>query len=65
MNKESITLIPLLAKGSVLVSDSCYKADIAEGVYRACIEKIKDLREQIESYRSILSFLKTEMYNAK
>ena len=62
---EKITLIPFLAKGDKVVAELKYKADIAEGVYRACIEKIKDLRTQIDSYRSLLSFLKAELHRTE
>ena len=65
LENEKITLIPPLAKGDKAVAELKYKADIAEGVYRACMEKIKDLRTQIDSYRSLLSFLKVEMHRAE
>jgi len=61
IEKESVTLIPAIAKGDAAVAELCYQADIADGVYRACVEKIKDLRTQIDSYRSLLAWLKAEM----
>lgn len=61
LKDEKITLIPSLAKGDKVVAELKYKADIAEGVYRACMEKIKDLRTQIDSYRSLLAYLKAEL----
>ena len=57
----SVTLIPDLAKGDKAVADLEFKWAVAEGVCRACGERIKDLRESIGSYRSLLSFRKTEM----
>ena len=61
LGKESITLIPSIAKGDKMVAEMCYKADIAEGVYNACREKIKDLRVQIDSYRSLLTWMRAEL----
>ncbi len=58
---ESITLVRELAKGDAVVAEMGYKWDIAEGVLLACRERIKDLREQIGTYRSLLTWLRTEM----
>ena len=63
LEKEPATIIPTLAKGDILVADLRYKADIADAVYRASIEKMKDIRINIDSYRSILAFEKAEMFN--
>ncbi|MDY6857516.1 MAG: hypothetical protein SWO11_23000 [Thermodesulfobacteriota bacterium] len=60
IDKTPVTLIPALAKGDKIVSDLCYKSDIAEGVYKACLEKISDLREQIGSLRSLLTWMRAE-----
>ena len=59
-NGEPITLAKDLAKGEKVVSDLFYKMRIAEGVLNACREKIKDLRSSIDTYRSLLSWLKAE-----
>jgi len=64
LEKESITLIPNLAKGDAVVAELCYKADIADAVYRACGEKIKDIRLSIDVDRTELSFLKAELLRA-
>ena len=58
---ESITLIRDLVKGDKYVAELQYKWDIAEGVLMACRERIKDLRESIGTYRSILTWLRTEL----
>jgi len=58
---ESITLIRDLVKGDKAVAELQYRWDIAEGVLLACRERIKDLREQIGTYRSILTWLRTEL----
>ena len=60
MEGEPITLAKELAKGDKTVSDLFYKMRIAEGVLNACREKIKDLRSSIDTYRSLLSWLKAE-----
>lgn len=61
LEDEKVTLIQNLAKGDKTVAELKYKADIADGVYRACTEKIRDIRTSIDTYRSILSFLKEEL----
>ena len=58
---QSITLIDKLVKGSKLVSEYKYDYDVAQGVERACLESIKDIREAIGSYRSLLTWLRAEM----
>ena len=61
LEDEKVTLIQNLAKGDKTVAELKCKADIADGVYRACTEKIRDIRTSIDTYRSILSFLKEEL----
>jgi hypothetical protein len=57
------TLIPKLAAGDEVVADLKYKMDIANGVVMACRESIKDIRASIDSYRSILTWLREELHN--
>ena len=57
---QSITLIRDLVKGDSMVADLKYTLDVSEGILRACIESMKDIRTAIDSYRSILSWKKTE-----
>ena len=61
MDGEPITLAKDLAKGDKVIADLFYKMRIAEGVLNVCRERIKDLRSSIDTYRSVLSFLKAEM----
>jgi len=61
MDGEPITLAKDLAKGDKIIADLFYKMRIAEGVLNACREKIKDLRSAIDTYRSLLSWLKAEL----
>jgi hypothetical protein len=58
---HSITLIKTLANGDKVVSDYKFKLDVAHGVERACLESIKNLRGAIDTYRSLLAWLKAEM----
>ncbi len=62
---ESVTLIPKLVEGDKIVADLEYKMNVAEGVYKACSESIKDIRNAIETGRSILSWLKVELHESK
>ena len=56
-----ISIIDKLAKGSKIVSDTKYQYDVAQGVERACLESIKDIRTAIDTYRSLLTWLRAEM----
>lgn len=58
------TLIRELCQGDKVVAELKFKFDVAEGVYKACKESINDTRTAIDSYRSLLAWLKTEMHNA-
>lgn len=58
---ESATLAPTLAKGEKHVADLRMKMLIAEGVLNANRESIKNHRGALETYRSLLSWLKAEM----
>jgi len=60
MAGEPITLAKDLAKGDKVIAGLFYDVKIAEGVLNACRERIKDLRSQIDTYRSLLSWLKAE-----
>jgi len=55
------TLVPTLVKGDDTVSGLKYDLDVADGVYRACLESLRDVRTAIDSYRSMLSFEKEEL----
>ena len=61
---HAATLIPTLVSGDRAVAELCYKADVAEGVYRACFESIKDIRSAIDSYRSLLTWMREELHRA-
>jgi len=56
-----VTLVPTLVKGDGTVAKLKFDLDVAAAVERACLESIKDVRSQIDTYRSLLSWLKAEM----
>jgi len=60
MDSTPITIARDLAKGDKVIAGLFYDVKIAEGVLNACRERIKDLRSQIDTYRSLLSWLKSE-----
>ena len=58
---EPVTVIPTLVKGDDTVAKLKFDLDVATAVERACLESIKDIRSQIDTYRSLLSWLKAEL----
>lgn len=60
---HSITLIDKLVKGDKSVSKLKFEFEVKLGIEKACLEVIKNLRSQIDTYRSLLSWLKAEMTN--
>ena len=58
---ESVTMSKDIASGDKIVAKLKFEADVALAVERACLEKIKDLRSQVDTYRSLLSWLKAEL----
>lgn len=59
-NGQSVTLIKDLAKGDPTVAKLKLTWDVQDGVTRACLKSIGAITNQIDSYRSILSWLKAE-----
>ena len=60
LESTPVTILKDIAKGGV-VADMKYELDVAIGVERACLNQIKILTSQIDTYRSLLSWLKAEM----
>jgi len=58
---DPVTVISTLVKGDQVVAKLKFDLDVATAVERACLESIKDLRSQIDTYRSLLSWLKAEL----
>ena len=57
----AISIIKTVAQGSKIVADFEFQMLVAEAVKNACLDAIKDIRIALESYRSLLSWLKSEM----
>ncbi|OEU68437.1 MAG: hypothetical protein BBJ57_02410 [Desulfobacterales bacterium PC51MH44] len=55
------TLIDKLVKGDKTVSKLKYEFDVCQGVEKACLNVIHNLRSAIDTYRSLLSWLKAEL----
>ena len=55
------TLIPKLVDGHKIVAELKFQADVAEALVKANIESTRTLVNQIDTCRSLLSFLKAEM----
>jgi len=62
---QSVTLIPMLARGDKVVADLRYKRDVAEGVMKACRESIINIRGALDSYRSLLTWQREELVRGK
>lgn len=56
-----VTLIPKIVAGDTVVAELKFQYDVACAIERACLEAIKDIRSQIDTYRSLLSWLKAEL----
>lgn len=61
IDKQPTTLIPDLARGDEGVAKLKYDRDIAEGVYKACVESIKSIRASMSGIQSLISTRKEEM----
>lgn len=62
--KHPATLLGDIIKGDEEIAELRLEFDIADGVYKACRESIQDIRIAIDSYRSLLTWLKAEMLNS-
>jgi hypothetical protein len=58
---EPIGLVDKLVKGDNLCAQLKYEFEVSLGVEKACLQSIKNLRSAIDTYRSLLSWLKSEM----
>ena len=61
LDGTSIGLIDKLVKGDKAVAGLKYDYDVCQGVEKACLNVIHNLRSAIDTYRSLLSWLKAEM----
>ena len=60
-SEQHVTLIPTLVKGHDIVAKLKFEYDVALAVEKACLESIQDLRSAIDTYRSLLAWLKAEL----
>lgn len=61
MDGEPATTVGAIAKGDKSVAQLRYAYIGAEGAFNACRERIKDLRSAIDTYRSLLTWMRAEM----
>ena len=61
---NAITTAKDLAKGDKFVADYLFDYRVAEAIHEACKKKIYSLNTAIETYRSLLSWEKTELRQA-
>ncbi len=59
-----ITIIKEIVNGDKHVAELRYQMDVSEGIMRANKESMADTRSALDSYRSILTWLRTELQNA-
>ena len=58
---EPVTTLKSVVSGDKTVAELKMKFDIADGVLKACYKSIDILMTNIDSYRTLLSFLKEEL----
>jgi hypothetical protein len=59
LEKHPVTLIDKLVAGDTAKLKMDY--EVAKGVEKSCLQSISILKSQIDTYRSLLSWLKAEM----
>jgi hypothetical protein len=62
LSDDPVTIRKELVAGDREVSKLEMKFEISFGIERACLESMKDLRSQIDIYRSFLSYHKSERF---
>ena len=58
---EPVTTLKAIVSGDKTIAKLKMDYDVADGVLRACYKSIDILMTNIDSYRTLLSFLKEEM----
>ena len=59
------TIMDKLVKGNKTVAQFKFDLDVADGVLKACSSQIKIILAQIDTYRSLLAWMKMELHNAR
>jgi hypothetical protein len=62
-DKYPLAIIQDVAKGSAEISDLRLQRDIAEVSYSVCLEAMRNLRLELEAYRSFLTWERIELKN--
>jgi len=55
------TIIKELVKGDKIIANLGYQMDVSEGVMKACRESMSDIRAALDSYRSLLTWMRAEL----
>lgn len=63
IEKQPATLVNDLAKGKEEIAKLRLDRDIAETNYSVCLEAMRNLRLELESYRSFLTWERVELKN--
>lgn len=63
LEKQAATLINDLAKGKEDIAQLRLERDIAETNYSVCLEAMRNLRLELEAYRSFLTWERVELKN--
>ena len=61
LSDTPVTVIDKMVKGDSGVSKLKYDYDVSQGVEKACLLSIKAAMSAIDTYRSLLSWLKAEL----
>ena len=61
MSDTPVTIIDKQVKGDKAIARLKYDFDVAQGVEKACLLAIKTSMSAIDTYRSLLSWLKAEL----
>ena len=61
MGDTPVTVIDKMVKGDKTIAKLKYDFDVAQGVEKACLLAIKTAMSAIDTYRSLLSWLKAEL----
>lgn len=63
VDKQPATLVNDLARGSEEIAKLRLDRDIAETDYNVCLEAMRNLRLELEAYRSFLTWERVELKN--
>lgn len=64
IDKYPVAIIQDIAKGNSEISELRLQRDIAEVSYNVCLESMRNLRLELEAYRSFLTWERVELKNS-